>query len=418
MDLTQAFNPDTIQLEPRLQEYMRRKKFNNQNSIRADIREEQEFAITPDDMKMIRKHTKGVENLYNGDTIGKLYRHDHMIRPNTKFFNENNDPMKDDRFQRIQKKMESHKKAARAINNLDMMDSEYTTCFNSDPYDSTIDGAIDRPYIVPNNNMMPNNMMPNNMMPNNRVPNNRMPNNRVPNNMMPNNRVPNNRVPNNRVPNNRVPNNLANNDLSRYMMDSRDLAVGPSRPHKQQQKSAPEKSNDRGIYRYDVNNRQPNPNTYHHPPSISNNQYLTPQKVNGGLPHRHDINQLIGTIDEYQKNLNKTTGIDNFQNGQVDMDTKQMRGGNNMKSRRETNYQYNSVPMMYGMGTMDVCLEDSLRGNVSDTSKKTAGYRNMFENSFQYISPDISDPNHTVGMYPNSTRGTGKEIARPSTSNR
>lgn len=360
MDLTQAFNTNSIQLEPRLQEYMRRKKFNNQNNIRPDIREELEFAITPDDMRLIRKHTKGVENLYNGGTISRLYRHDHMVRPITKRFDEENDFKTDERFQRIQKKMDSHKKAAHAINNLDHLDSEYTTFFNSNPREGVYSGEVERPYLDPIK--------------------------------------------------------TKGGESTQYMMDSRDLAVGPSRPQKQ--KKASDKVSDVGSYRYNVNNRQPNPNTYNHPPSISNNQYLSPQKVDGGLPHRHDINQLIGTIDEYQRNLNRSQKIDSFHDGSVDMDTKQMIGGNNMRSRRETTNQYNSVPMMYGMGMMDVSMEDSLRGCVRDTSKRTAGYRNMFENSFQYISPDISDPNHTVGMYPSATRGANKEIARPQSSNR
>jgi len=361
MDLTQAFNQETIQLEPRLQEYMRRKKFNNQNSIRSDIPEEQEFAITRDDLKMIRKYTKGNENLYSEKSIGKMYRHDHMVRPITTFFDDTNDFKKDERYQRILKKAESHKKATDAQSNLNNMDSEYSTFFNSNPYEREFNGTIERPYIDPKKNTTGD----------------------------------------------------LNKTGSQYMMDSRDLAIGPSRPQKTKKASdMSDKTN--GSYRYNVNNKQSNPNIYNHPPSISLNQYLTPQKVNGGLPHKNDLNQLIGTIDEYQKNLNRSQSMNNYQDGSVDMDTKQMIGGKNMRSQRETTNQYNSVPMMYGMGMMDVCVEESLRGHTRDTSKKTAGYRNMFENNFQYISPEISDPNHTVAMYPNSTRGTGKELARPS----
>ena len=61
----------------------------------------------------------------------------------------------------------------------------------------------------------------------------------------------------------------------------------------------------------------------------------------------------------------------------------------------------------------DISLENSLRGSLRDSSKKSIGLRNSFEHSFDYISKDISDTKHTVQMRPQNTRGCNKEIARP-----
>ena len=61
----------------------------------------------------------------------------------------------------------------------------------------------------------------------------------------------------------------------------------------------------------------------------------------------------------------------------------------------------------------DVCLEDSLRGGIRDSSKKSIGFKNPFEHQFDYISKDISDYKHTVQMWPQNSRGQNKEIARP-----
>ena len=53
MDYTEAFNTGSIQLEPRLQEYLRRKTFNRENDITPGIPVEQEFGVTKEDIKLI-----------------------------------------------------------------------------------------------------------------------------------------------------------------------------------------------------------------------------------------------------------------------------------------------------------------------------------------------------------------------------
>ena len=56
MDYEDAFNIGSIQLEPRLQEYMRRKRFNEENDIEPNIPEEKEFCVTDHDLKIIKRY--------------------------------------------------------------------------------------------------------------------------------------------------------------------------------------------------------------------------------------------------------------------------------------------------------------------------------------------------------------------------
>ena len=54
-----------IMLEPRLQEYLNKKKYYENNNIKPDVTLEMEFQITKDDIKMIRSLMKGKTNIYD-----------------------------------------------------------------------------------------------------------------------------------------------------------------------------------------------------------------------------------------------------------------------------------------------------------------------------------------------------------------
>lgn len=54
-----------IMLEPRLQEYIKKKKFYKNNNIVSGTNIEKEFNISNDDIKMIKKFMKGDKNIYN-----------------------------------------------------------------------------------------------------------------------------------------------------------------------------------------------------------------------------------------------------------------------------------------------------------------------------------------------------------------
>jgi hypothetical protein len=98
---------------------------------------------------------------------------------------------------------------------------------------------------------------------------------------------------------------------------------------------------------------------------------------------------------------------------EADIDTRTFISSARTNTQRENCNRYQNIPFQYGNGLKDVCLEDSLRGSIRDSKKKSIGFRNAFENQFDYISEDIYDPNHTVFEYARNSRGNNKQIARP-----
>lgn len=388
MNFDEAFNIETIQLEPRLQEYMRRKLYNKENDIEPPIPEEQEFCITEYDKKIIKRHKQGKTKLY---TKRRLSKNPHFIKPDChnieKTFEMAHDFKKDPRYKRLQNKMESHKNAQKQIRNLDDLDDEYhhmndqcadgdsySRFRNSNPHDSRLNKRPIRtakPYDDPMND------------------------------------------------------ELSWNDTDdSFMIDSRDLIIGSSRDssytktdnfgkndnsyiHDDTQKC---NKQPQGKYCYSPNRKSKNPNVYHHPAKISYHQRLQPYQINGGLEHSQTINDIIGNIDSYNKHLDNTY---DYIDSVADLDTHTFRSGVRTNTQRDTCDRYRAVPFRYGNGLRDISVEDSLRGGINDSSKKSVGFRNPFENQFSYISSDISDPNHSVFEYSRNTRGNNKEISRP-----
>jgi hypothetical protein len=434
MDFEEAFDISTIQLEPRLQEYMRRKNFNEENNIEPEIPEEQEFCITPHDMKIMKRFNQGKKKLY---TSKRLNQDPHFVKTETHDFEKMHDFKADPRFERIKKRMAEHKKAQQQIRNLDNMDEDYEIFYQTNPYDMKPEKRpqkISKPFASHGSNQSGQRQREQED----------------------------------------DEDELSSSDNDMFMMDSRDMVLGTSRTYKNKKNHTP----DRGQYCYNPNVRSNNPNTYHHTPDITYKQRLAPfatfgsrgrgnddnddnymggqlstfndhqnysrnngqreqlqsqrgfrqteksrgngqmrfseQRpiINGGLEHSRNVDEIIGNLDQYNKHLNNSYEyIDN----NFDQDTRTFTPGSRSRTRtqREMTHGYQSVPFMYGNGLPDVTLEESLRGGIRDSSKKSIGFRNPFEHSFDYISGDISDPSHSVQMWPQSTRGENKEMARP-----
>src|SRR5277367_5573557 len=156
MNYEDAFDIGSIQLEPRLQEYLKRKKFNEENDIEPPIPEEKEFCITPHDLNIIKRYKQGKKNIYTPKRIAK---DPHFVRPNTGDFD--GDPFdmdfkKDPRYQRLQKKMQSHRDAQKKIRDFEGIDEDYTIFHQSNPYDLKPENRpkkIAKPYDDPNNEL-------------------------------------------------------------------------------------------------------------------------------------------------------------------------------------------------------------------------------------------------------------------------
>jgi hypothetical protein len=383
MNYEDAFNIGSIQLEPRLQEYLRRKRFNEENDIEPTITEEKEFCITDYDLKIIKRYKQGKTKIY---TPKQLAEDPHYVKPNTNSFDDGFIPdfKKDPRYKRLQRKMQSHKDAQRQIRNFEGLDEDYTIFHQSNPYDLNPEkrpSRIAKPYDDPSNKDIDNGNYSCESNDNN-----------------------------------------MNWTDDAIMMDSRDLVLAPSRPLKTRKKNKTDNmfeqderdfdNKHRGRYCYNPNEKTGNPISYHHTPKIMYKQRLSydREKVNGGLKDSRDISDIIGNLDSYNKHLNETY---EYIPSNADVDTKTFTPATRTETRRETPSCYQAIPFSYGNGLPDVCVEDAIRGGIRDSSKKSIGFRNPFEHNFDYISKDISDYRHTVQMWPQSTRGQNKEIARP-----
>jgi hypothetical protein len=346
MNYEDAFNTATIQLEPRLQEYSRRKKFNKINNIRPGITEEKEFGISPADIKILNQRGGMRHKKYNEDQ--------NFVKPvKFQFTDYSEEFKKDPRSIRIQNKMNLHKKSREKIKQFEGISDDYTLLGGSNPYNTDNERHIEKPYNTNNEHI--------------------------------------------EKPHNNT-----------FMLDSRDLVLNTSRPQ------------ERSKYVYSPNERSDTFNTYHHkskleykqPNAFKNNttRHMTLKNniVKGNIEHSRQMTDIIGNMDTYNKHLNKTY---EYVDNSFDTDTKTFIPGSNTETQRDTCMSYNSIPFGYGNGLPDISVENSLKGGYRDSSRRTIGFKNSFENQFQYISSDISDPKHTVQMWPQNSRGQNKEVA-------
>lgn len=375
MDYEQAFSTSNIQLEPRLQEFINRKTFNRENDIRPDIPEEQEFSITLEDRDIIKRYMKGRRHIYSKKRTGHS---SHFVAPlstDENFFTGKDAFKSDPRYQRLKKKMESHKKARAQISNLDGIDEDYVIFHRSNPYDDPSNPNVKRPMKISKPYDDPSNYEEDDLLSSYPDDNH------------------------NRGIYRRS--GLNRNSAELIMMDSRDLVLGSSKGDVNNAK-----------YMYNPNNRagRKSENSYNHRSKISYRNTLIPEKVNGGLDHNHSVNDIIGHLDEYNRHLDDTY---DYIDAEIDQDSHNMRPRIRNNSSRDNYSGYKSIPYGYGGGLADISVENSLRGGIRDSKSKTTGFKNSFEHQFDYIDSDISDPNHTVEMRPESTRGANKTMARP-----
>lgn len=378
VDYDRAFSTSNIQLEPRLQEYLNRKTFNRENDIRPDIPEEQEFSITKEDRKIIKRYLAGKRHIYSKRRTG---RSSHFIDVNDcEGSFEDKDLFKSDpRYKRLQKKMASHKRAQAQIRNLEGISEDYDIFHRTNPYDDPANPNVNRPTKIAKPYDDPNFDEEQDLFYSRYPPN-----------------------VSGRGIYRRDENDYSLDAPDSAMMDSRDLVLANS------------KGNNVNPHMYNPNDRRQNPrrseSSYHHTPNISYRNRLIPQQVDGGLEHNHTTEDIIGNLDEYNHHLEETY---DYIEAEVDQDSHNMRPQIRNGTGREQYNGYRSIPLGYGGGLADISVEDSLRGGIRDSRRKTTGFWNPFEHQFDYIDKDISDPKHTVEMRPQSTRGANRTIARP-----
>lgn len=119
---------DGILLEPRLQEYLKKKSYFKKNHIKPDVNPEQEFSINEQDVKRLRAFMKGDKDLYNYKTQQR-FDFDETEQPKFEF-----DPdevyKSDIRYQRFAKKMKRDKEAMKQRHCYGDMDEDYKRAFS------------------------------------------------------------------------------------------------------------------------------------------------------------------------------------------------------------------------------------------------------------------------------------------------
>lgn len=374
-DYNRAFSTSNIQLEPRLQEYLNRSTFNRENDIMPDIPLEQEFSITPEDRRIIKRFNRGMNHVYSKRKTGMSSHFVEAAPCDDDFFTGKDAFKKDPRYQRLQKKMASHRRAQAQIRNLDGIDSDYEIFHRSNPYDDPLNPNVKRPNKIAKPYDDPNNYGDDDLLAYSREDSPVGIYRRRPG---------------------------CETDDS-FMMDSRDLVLGSSKGDRNNAKYMYNPNNGRG-------NAQRSRQSYHHRPNIAYQQRLIPQRVDGGLEHNHSITDIIGNLDDYNHHLEESY---DYIEAEVDQDSHTMRPRTRDTSRRDNYNGYRCIPYGYGGGLADISVENSLRGGIKDSPRKSTGFWNSFEHQFDYIDSDISDPDHSVNMRPLSTRKANMPIARP-----
>jgi len=117
---------NNIQLEPRLQEYIKKKNFYRANNMETEVSFEKEFCITDEDLLRIKYFLKGEKNIYNYENQGKF------IKKASPCVFEDPDKLykSDPRYQKILKKVRKDKEANNLRKNYGKLNKDYEKSFN------------------------------------------------------------------------------------------------------------------------------------------------------------------------------------------------------------------------------------------------------------------------------------------------
>lgn len=84
-DKITQYKSNNLSLEPRLQEYIKKKNFYIKNNIEFDFDIEREFSITPADISIIKGFMRGNSKVYEKDTHSKILSKNLNIKENKVF---------------------------------------------------------------------------------------------------------------------------------------------------------------------------------------------------------------------------------------------------------------------------------------------------------------------------------------------
>jgi hypothetical protein len=165
-----------------------------------------------------------------------------------------------------------------------------------------------------------------------------------------------------------------------------------------------------------ISNPRQNTSRNNKPPSIRYKDYMTRGCNEDLASTNYSLDSIIGKLDTYREDLDRHHK-QKVNESDIDISIPSHNNNNynyNKSNKREKENNYQAIPLMNGSKQKNVDIENYLcYGNGPSRGAKSLGYPNPAEHYFQYISNDISKPEHTVFEPGMPTRMHNKDTARP-----
>lgn len=128
-NINEVLQDGQMLFEPRLQQYIEKKKYYKKYNIETESSLEREFNISKNDIRLIKDYTNGKKNCYNYEKKDQYL--DLIDTTNQKFGGM--DFKDDERYKRFQKKMERNKNATQQRHNYSSWDDGFSKIMPDDP---------------------------------------------------------------------------------------------------------------------------------------------------------------------------------------------------------------------------------------------------------------------------------------------
>lgn len=368
-------NP-VAELEPRLIEYIKKKKYYRENEINDDL-VEKDFNIDKKDIAKIKKY-------FQGKKTRKTPGHADMVEQDKNDF-PSNALKKDPRFERVKIKQKRDQEANEQRGNYDIVAREY------DMY------RDDRKFASAYGNDFKSRFNPQVWFENSR--------------------------------------NSQEWESDEEMDNPHELnkkasLCAPPKKHIQSQQQPQVSKNDT----VDMRRRYSNPNVYKHTtPKIRYEDRVTWGCNDDLASENYSLDSIMGKLDKHNHNVTrhhrkdemdldininapkkKRFNIDQDANNVVPQNSHSSTNPNISRNKRSNEMNYYTDTQTNNKKMKDVDIENYLcYGNGPSRGAKSLGYPNPAEHYFQYISDDVSKPEHSVFEPGMPSRMYNKDTARP-----
>jgi len=375
---------DGIYLEPRLQEYIKKKIYYKKNRINPGVPLEHEFSISQEDIRRLKAFKSGDNDIYNHKKQEQFY--DKYEEPKFEF-----DPdevyKSDIRYHRFAKKLKRDKEAMKQRHNYDDLDNDYQNAFNPIT-DFWNDEENSRFINMPQTESQRVNLLDGRDF--DLEINSKTQREALNTKYRCNNPVQSDRIY-------KVPERSQYRNYESKLRTSRHDNLPKYRSQNLDKPSAEDLTIPQYTPRIDFRNRM-------YP--MQNNR---PQQL--PIDHNPRLNEIIGQLDTYGNKINRT-----YQHtSEMDTDLKVVIPNVTSNGKKCLNSSsYRPVPYVgRAEGIRNIDTECEMRDSLTTRGAKSFGYLNPVEHYYDYISSDIQDPDHVVFNPGISTRLDNHKVARP-----